>query len=104
MTASATAIKADDGRRKIGTGSAYDKSNLLVGTPDVIFERITSGQMACSYSELTIHAMGETMDQAEASLNLFAKEVLPEVHQMDAPLNSSGLPEGDDEQAAALQS
>jgi hypothetical protein len=30
--------------------------------------------------------------------------VLPEVHKMDAPLNSSGVPEGDDEQAAALRS
>jgi alkanesulfonate monooxygenase SsuD/methylene tetrahydromethanopterin reductase-like flavin-dependent oxidoreductase (luciferase family) len=100
---SATAIKTDDGRRKIGTGSAYDKSNLLVGTPKVILERIMSGQLACSYSELTVHAMGETMDQAEASLSLFAKEVLPEVHKMDAPLNRSGLPEDDDEDVVVLQ-
>ena len=93
-----------DGRRKIGTGSAYDKSNLLVGTPEVILERIKSGQLACSYSELTVHAMGETMDQAEASLRLFAKEVLPEVHKMAAPLNQSGLPVDDDEHVAVLQS
>ncbi len=92
----ATAIKTDDGRRKIGTGSAYDKSNLLVGTPELILERIKTGQLACSYSALTVHAMGETMDQAEASLNLFAKEVLPEVHKMDAPLNRSALPDADE--------
>jgi alkanesulfonate monooxygenase SsuD/methylene tetrahydromethanopterin reductase-like flavin-dependent oxidoreductase (luciferase family) len=90
---SATAIIGPDGQRKAGTGSAYDRSNLLIGTPELLFERIRQGQIDCSYSELTIHAMGETPDQAEASLRLFAKEVLPEVHKMDAPLNVSALPE-----------
>lgn len=90
---SGTAIKTEDGRRKIGTGSAYDKSNLLVGTPETILERIRVGQAACSYSEVTVHAMGETPDQAEASLRLFAETVLPEVHKMAAPLNASGLPQ-----------
>jgi alkanesulfonate monooxygenase SsuD/methylene tetrahydromethanopterin reductase-like flavin-dependent oxidoreductase (luciferase family) len=89
---SGTAIKTDDGRRKIGTGSAYDKSNLLVGTPETILERIRVGQAACSFSEITVHAMGETLDQAETSLRLFAEQVLPEVHKMPAPLNADALP------------
>lgn len=91
--ASATAIVTNDGRRKIGSGAAYDISNLLVGTPEVIMERIERGQKACSFSELTVHAMGQTGDQAEASLRLFAQEVLPAVHRMDAPLHPSALPE-----------
>lgn len=49
---SGTAIKIDDGRRKVGIGSAYDKSNLLVGTPEVILERIRVGQLASSFSEI----------------------------------------------------
>ena len=35
----ATAVTTDDGRRKVGTGNTYDASNLLIGTPDVIFEK-----------------------------------------------------------------
>ncbi len=88
---SGTAIKGEDGRRKVGTGSAYDRSNLLVGTPQLILERIKLGQAACSYSEITIHAMGETSQQAEKSLRLFAAEVLPEVHRMAAPLHASAV-------------
>lgn len=89
----ATAVTTDDGRRKIGTGSAYDLSNLLVGTPQTIFERIQAGQQACSFSEITIHCMGETAEQAEASMHLFAQEVLPAVHTMEAPLHDAALPE-----------
>lgn len=87
------AVLDESGRRKIGTGQAYDLSNLLVGTPEMIMERITRGQKACSFSELTLSVMGETPAEAEASLRLFAAEVLPGVHAMDAPLHASGLPE-----------
>jgi len=89
----ATAIITDDGRRKIGTGSAYDLSNLLVGTPDMIMKRIEDGQIACSYSELTLSVMGENPAEAEASMRLFAAEVLPSVHAMEAPLHAAALPE-----------
>jgi alkanesulfonate monooxygenase SsuD/methylene tetrahydromethanopterin reductase-like flavin-dependent oxidoreductase (luciferase family) len=90
---SATTIQAEDGRRKVGQGPTYDISNLLVGTPDVIFERIRKGQELCGYSEVTIHPMGETPAQAKASLHLFAEEVLPDVHRMEAPLRDCALPQ-----------
>ena len=89
----ATAITTGDGRRKIGTGSTYDLSNLLIGTPDTILRRITEGQRACSFSEVTLSVMGETAAEAEASLRLFAAEVLPACHALEALLHASGLPE-----------
>jgi alkanesulfonate monooxygenase SsuD/methylene tetrahydromethanopterin reductase-like flavin-dependent oxidoreductase (luciferase family) len=90
----ATAVTSDDGRRKIGTGNAYDPSNLLVGTPEKIIERIIAGQKACSFCEITIapHFGGMSHAQAEASLRLFAAQVLPVVHKMEAPLHATALP------------
>ena len=41
---------------------------------------------------LVAHAGGDHA-QAEASLRLFAKEVLPVVHKMEAPLHDTALPE-----------
>jgi alkanesulfonate monooxygenase SsuD/methylene tetrahydromethanopterin reductase-like flavin-dependent oxidoreductase (luciferase family) len=90
---SATAVTTGDGRRKIGTGNAYDMSNLLIGTPDEILRRIEVGQQACSFSEITVHSMGETSEQMEASLRLFAQEVLPVAHRMEAPIHPAALPE-----------
>jgi alkanesulfonate monooxygenase SsuD/methylene tetrahydromethanopterin reductase-like flavin-dependent oxidoreductase (luciferase family) len=89
----ATAVTTGDGRRKIGTGAAYDLSNLLIGTPDEILRRIEVGQQACSFSEITVSVMGESAEEAEASLRLFAQEVLPVAHAMQAPLHPSALPE-----------
>ena len=40
-------------------------------------------------------------DEAEVSLRLFAKEVLPVVHQMDAPLHADCLPETNAERISA---
>ena len=90
---SATAISTDDGTYRAGEGDTYDVSNLLVGTPDVIYERIARGQEACGFSEVTVHPMGETPDQAVASLELFARELLPAVHEMAAPMRDCVLPE-----------
>lgn len=89
----ATAVTSDDGRRKVGTGNAYDTSNLLVGTPEQIIERIIAGQKACSFSEITIapHFGGMSHAQAEASIRLFAREVLPVVHRMEAPLHETAF-------------
>lgn len=89
----ATAV-IQDGKRKIGTGKTYDESNLLIGTPDVIIKRIREGQRLCSFEEITLATRFGTMtvQQAEASMRLFAKEVLPTVHQMEAPLHPSALP------------
>ncbi len=73
----------------------YHASNLLIGTPEEIFQRISAAQKACSFSELTIVPQFGTMpyDEAMASTELFAKEVLPAVHQMAAPLHPAALPE-----------
>ncbi|WP_230293105.1 LLM class flavin-dependent oxidoreductase [Croceicoccus sp. Ery5] len=75
----------------------YDKSNLLIGTPDQIIERIEAAQKACSFSEITILPNIGTMslDQAADSVKLFAREVLPVVQKMDAPIHASVLPDGD---------
>jgi alkanesulfonate monooxygenase SsuD/methylene tetrahydromethanopterin reductase-like flavin-dependent oxidoreductase (luciferase family) len=80
--------------RGVGSGNAYDESNLLIGTPDMIIERIQQGQRLCSFEEITLAARfgSMTSQQAEASLRLFAQEVLPSVREMDTPLHPSALP------------
>ena len=73
----------------------YHASNLLIGTPEEIFNRIAAAQQACSFSELTIVPQFGTMPYAEAlaSTRLFAHEVLPAVQRMEAPLHPAALPE-----------
>lgn len=73
----------------------YHASNLLIGTPEEIFNRIKAAQEACSFCELTIVPQFGTMpfDEAMASTHLFAKEVLPAVQEMAAPLHRAALPE-----------
>lgn len=73
----------------------YDQSNLMIGTPDTIIERIIESQKACSFSEITLMPQFGTMPYSEAteSVKLFAQEVLPVVHEMEAPLHASALPE-----------
>jgi alkanesulfonate monooxygenase SsuD/methylene tetrahydromethanopterin reductase-like flavin-dependent oxidoreductase (luciferase family) len=72
----------------------YHPSNLLIGTPDEIIKRIIASQRACSFSEITIVPQFGDMDYAEAqkSTELFAKEVLPVVQEMAAPLHPEALP------------
>lgn len=73
----------------------YDQSNLMIGTPDQIIERIIENQKACSFSEITLMPQFGTMPYEEAakSVRLFAEEVLPVVHELDAPIHASALPE-----------
>jgi alkanesulfonate monooxygenase SsuD/methylene tetrahydromethanopterin reductase-like flavin-dependent oxidoreductase (luciferase family) len=73
----------------------YHASNLLIGTPEEIYKRIVAAQEACSFCELTIVPQFGTMPypEAMASTELFAKEVLPAVQKMDAPLHPAALPE-----------
>jgi alkanesulfonate monooxygenase SsuD/methylene tetrahydromethanopterin reductase-like flavin-dependent oxidoreductase (luciferase family) len=79
----------------------YDSSNLLLGTPEQIIEHIVAVQKACSFSEMTIVPMFGNMplEEAEKSLRLFAAEVLPVAHQMDAPLHPAAVPQPDVERA-----
>jgi alkanesulfonate monooxygenase SsuD/methylene tetrahydromethanopterin reductase-like flavin-dependent oxidoreductase (luciferase family) len=73
----------------------YHASNLLIGPPEEIVKRIADAQKACSFSELTIVPQFGTMPypEAVASTELFAKEVLPAIQAMDAPLHAAALPE-----------
>jgi alkanesulfonate monooxygenase SsuD/methylene tetrahydromethanopterin reductase-like flavin-dependent oxidoreductase (luciferase family) len=98
--ASATALMATavagkqtpaDGKPK---APGYHPSNLLIGTPDDILKRVIDAQKACSFSEITIVPQFGDMpyEEAEKSTRLFAKEVLPEIHKLDAPLHPSALP------------
>lgn len=72
----------------------YHPSNLLIGTPDEVIKRIAAAQKACSFSEMTIVPQFGHMPYAEAqrSVKLFAKEVLPVIHEMAAPLNPGAMP------------
>jgi hypothetical protein len=74
----------------------YHASNLLIGTPEEIYKRLKAAQEACSFSEVTIVPQFGTMPYEDAieSTKLFAQEVLPAVHDMEAPLHAAALPEG----------
>ena len=83
--ATATAVLASsvtgDTKPAASKTPGYHASNLLIGTPEEIFNRINAAQEACSFCELTIVPQFGTMpyDEAMASTELFAKEVLPAV-------------------------
>ena len=97
--ASATAVLASavtsDGKLPAQKTPGYHASNLLIGTPEEVFNRLKAAQEACSFSEVTIVPQFGTMpyDEAMASTRLFAEEVLPAVHEMAAPLHPAALPE-----------
>lgn len=89
----ATAVTA--GEQKGAASPGYDQSNLLIGPPEQVIERIIANQKACSFSEITVVPNFGTMthDEAQRSVKLFAREVLPAVRKLDAPLHPSVLPE-----------
>lgn len=102
--AAATALATNGGgAANVGTDSTYDLSNLLIGTPDEIFQRIQDGQKLCSYSEITVIPHFGEMPRAEAerSLRIFAREVLPAVQKMDTPLHAPCLPDPKPETVSA---
>jgi alkanesulfonate monooxygenase SsuD/methylene tetrahydromethanopterin reductase-like flavin-dependent oxidoreductase (luciferase family) len=74
----------------------YHASNLLIGTPDEVISRIQAAQEACSFCEVTIVPQFGAMpyEAAMRSTELFAREVLPVVQKMDAPLHPAALPDG----------
>ena len=96
--AAATAVLADAVHNK-DPGSkpktpGYHASNLMIGTPDEVTTRIIAAQKACSFSEITLVPHFGTMpyDEAEKSTRLFAREVLPVIHKMEAPLHDAARP------------
>ena len=74
----------------------YHASNLLIGEPGEVFARLQAAQEACSFSEVTLVPQFGAMpyEQARRSVELFAREVLPSVQKMAAPLHAAALPEG----------
>lgn len=95
-TATAVLASAVTGDQKKGGPPGYHASNLLIGTPEQVFEKLKAAQEACSFSEVTIVPQFGTMPYEDAmeSTRLFAAEVLPAVHEMPAPLHPAALPEG----------
>ena len=75
----------------------------LIGTPDELIEKIQRVQERISLEYLIIHPAHGSKPGAEArsSLDLFAKEVLPAVHEMDTPLHDHSLGLDIDPEAAA---
>jgi alkanesulfonate monooxygenase SsuD/methylene tetrahydromethanopterin reductase-like flavin-dependent oxidoreductase (luciferase family) len=59
------------------------------GTPDQVVEKLKHVQLMTSAEELVINVRFGAMpaETAERSMRLFAAEVLPRVHELDAPLH-----------------
>lgn len=97
-TATAVLASAVTGREEAKTAApktpGYHPSNLMIGTPDEVIRRIIAAQEACSFSECTIVPQFGDMpyEEAERSTRLFAKEVLPEIHKLNAKLHPSAMP------------
>lgn len=72
----------------------YHPTNLMIGTPDEVIRRIIAAQEACSFSECTIVPQFGDMpyEEAERSVRLFAKEVLPEIQKLNAKLHPGCMP------------
>lgn len=90
----ALAAAASGSEQSKPTTPGYHPSNLMIGTPEEVIKRIIAAQQACSFSEITIVPQFGTMpyDEADQSTRLFAEEVLPVIHKMEAPLNAAALP------------
>ena len=75
----------------------------IIGTPDEIIEKIQRVQERVSLEYLIVHPAHGSKPGAEAraSLELFAKEVLPAVHEMETPINDHSLGLDIDPDAAA---
>jgi alkanesulfonate monooxygenase SsuD/methylene tetrahydromethanopterin reductase-like flavin-dependent oxidoreductase (luciferase family) len=67
---------------------------LLAGTPDMIIERVRLLQEKSSAREFVANFFlsGMPLEVAQRTTELFAREVLPAIHEMDAPLHPHCLP------------
>ena len=65
----------------------------IIGTPDEIIEKLQRTQEMISLEYLIVHPQhgSKPPEEARASLELFAKEVLPAVHEMDTPIHPHSL-------------
>ncbi len=91
----ASAVTGDNAMERPKLPSGYHPSNLLIGNPEQVIERIVAAQKACGFSELTLVPNFGTMPYEDAvkSVKLFAEEVLPVIHNLDAKLSPELLPE-----------
>jgi alkanesulfonate monooxygenase SsuD/methylene tetrahydromethanopterin reductase-like flavin-dependent oxidoreductase (luciferase family) len=67
-----------------------NKVNQLIGTPDQLLEKIKTIQELTSFDRLIVHGTFTSKMSANTvkdSLKLFAKELLPTLHEMDTPLH-----------------
>lgn len=73
--------------------SQIHEDGHLIGTPEQILEKIQRVQKMLSLEYLVVHPAHGSKPGAEAraSLELFAKEVLPEVQKMATPLHDHSL-------------
>jgi alkanesulfonate monooxygenase SsuD/methylene tetrahydromethanopterin reductase-like flavin-dependent oxidoreductase (luciferase family) len=64
-------------------------TNQLIGTPDEILRRLATLQELTSFNRLVLHGKfsGVPLSRATDSLTLFAREVLPALHEWDTPLH-----------------
>lgn len=97
--AAATALLAEAVTGKVDGKSAlpgYHQSNLMIGSPETVLAKIKAAQQACSFEQITIvpHFGNMPHEEAVASIELFAREVMPELQKMDAPLHASAMAEG----------
>jgi alkanesulfonate monooxygenase SsuD/methylene tetrahydromethanopterin reductase-like flavin-dependent oxidoreductase (luciferase family) len=65
----------------------------LIGTPEQVIEKARTLQQAVSLGYVVVHAYYADMpvESAEASLRLFAREVLPALHEMPTPIHPHSL-------------
>jgi alkanesulfonate monooxygenase SsuD/methylene tetrahydromethanopterin reductase-like flavin-dependent oxidoreductase (luciferase family) len=81
------------GREMREDESILSEDAHLIGTPDEIIEKIRHVQQMLSLEYLILHPQHGSKPAAEAraSLELFAKAVLPAVHDMATPLHAHSL-------------
>ncbi|MCR1781305.1 LLM class flavin-dependent oxidoreductase [Nocardioides carbamazepini] len=79
-------------------GTHRVKQTGLVGTPEQIFDQIERLQKSISLEYLIVHPAhgAKPAPEAQASLKLFAEEVLPAVHAMETPLHEHNLGKPED--------
>ena len=87
------AARTSDGA-DFGTAHLWEQRHTQpIGTPDKIIEKIRTIQEAVSLGYAVIHVFYADMpvEKAERSLRLFAKEVLPALHEMETPIHPVSL-------------
>jgi alkanesulfonate monooxygenase SsuD/methylene tetrahydromethanopterin reductase-like flavin-dependent oxidoreductase (luciferase family) len=64
---------------------AYNRSAMLIGTPDEILEKVLAAHEMCGFDEIALHSAhgGMPYEDAKASMTLFAEEVLPVLHKLE---------------------